>query len=413
MFVDSRTSRFPTNFLWGAATSAHQVEGNNHNDWTEWEKLGLVKSREQSGRACGHYERFREDFALAKELGHNAHRFSIEWSRIEPRPGRFDLAAIDHYRQVLVELHRLGLEPLVTLWHFTNPIWIRNQGGWTNRRTIDDFGRYVQAIVDQLGHLITHWVTLNEPTVYTSHGYISAYWPPQKKNYLSAWQAIRNLVTAHRLAYQIIHRRWPAAKVGVANNLNDFAAARPGHLLDQGLRAWADFWHNRWWLNQTYDTQDFLGINYYFHHPLRWRWVGPTKLFAPQTPPAAPQSDLGWEIYPTGLGLVLESVRPYQLPIIISENGVADADDHLRAAFIRDHVAQVDHAIRHGLDVRGYCYWSLLDNFEWREGFTPRFGLVEVDYHTLKRTIRPSAHAYRQLIVQHSRSRSSSSSPTA
>ncbi len=393
---------FPKHFLWGAATSAHQVEGHNHNDWSEWEKLGLVKNGEHSGRASGHYERFREDFAIAKKIGHTAHRFSIEWSRIEPRPGAFDMDALAHYRDVLVELRRQAIEPMLTLWHFTHPIWVRDLGGWTNRTTVDAFGRFVELVVEQLGSQVDYWVTLNEPTVYTSQGYLGGNWPPQRQNLVVAWQAIRNLVTAHRLAFQIIHRRFPHARVGVANNLNHFRPSRPGHPLDHGLTRFADFWHNRWFLNQTYDTVDYLGLNYYFDHPIRFKLGGLNRMFEPAADPHLPISDLGWAIQPAGLGRVLESLRAYQLPIIITENGLADAEDKLRAGFIRDHVAQIEHALKRGVDIRGYFYWSLLDNFEWRDGFTPRFGLVEIDYPTLKRTVRPSAQAYRQLIQEKS-----------
>ena len=390
--------RVERTFWWGAATSAHQVEGNNHNDWSEWEKLGLVKNHEQSGLAAGHYDRYAEDFSLAKDLGHNAHRLSIEWSRIEPRPGFFDQAAIDHYRHVLQALHDRGLEPLVTLHHFTNPIWIRDQGGWTNAKTVDDFGKYVMTVIRELGPLAKFWITINEPTVFTFHGYLSGYWPPAKKNYYLGAKAIRNMVKAHELAYQLIHRFRDDAQVGAANNLVNFAPSRPGNFLDRGLTNFAEYWHNWWWLNQTFATQDFIGLNYYFHHPLRFRAASPLMLFWPMSDNKNPKSDLGWDIHPEGLGQVLDKLKIYQRPVIITENGIADAGDTKRAQFIRDHVHQISLARQRGLDVRGYFYWSLLDNFEWREGFKPRFGLIEVDYHTLKRTVRPSAHTYRQII---------------
>lgn len=394
---------WPKKFLWGAATSAHQVEGHNHNDWTEWEKLGKVKNHERSGDACDHYNLFREDFALAKELGHNAHRLSIEWSRIEPTPGVFDTAAIDHYRQVLQELHRLGIEPLVTLHHFTNPVWVAQQGGWTNRQTVAAFGRYVSFVMRELGSLATWWITINEPTVYSSMAHIGAYWPPVRRSYAAAWVTIRNFAAAHQLAYQIIKRHYPHARVGAANNLMYFTAVRPGNILDRALWQFSHYWHNQWWLDQTYLSQDFIGLNYYFHHPLRFRWTKVVNLIAPVNIANRPRSDIGWEIHPVGLGCLLEWLQHYHRPIVITENGLADAQDHQRAAFIRDHVQEVERAISHGVDVRGYLYWSLLDNFEWREGFTPRFGLVEVDYHTQTRTVRDSAKAYRDLIRDHTK----------
>ncbi|MEK7637226.1 MAG: glycoside hydrolase family 1 protein [Patescibacteria group bacterium] len=396
----SQKSVFPTNFLWGAATSAHQVEGNNHNDWTEWEKLGRVKNGEQSGRAAGHYERFAEDFNLAKELGHNAHRLSIEWSRIEPKPGIIDQDAINHYRRVLQELRRLGIEPVVTLWHFTNPVWVARRGGWRNRDTVDLFGRYVMAVVRELGDLITYWVTINEPTIYSTNAHLVGYWPPEQRNIAAAWAVIRNFVLAHRLAYQIIHRHFSTAKVGAANNLSHFVPVRPHHPLDRLLVRFAHYWHNQWWLDQTYLEQDYIGLNYYFHHPLKFVLAGWRNWFVPRPSGDKPTSDVGWEIHAEGLGALLDFLGQYRRPIIITENGLADADDRQRADFIRAHVAQLVAARRRGLPIRGYLHWSLTDNFEWREGFAPRFGLIEVDYPTQRRTIRPSAYTYREIIQQ-------------
>lgn len=396
--AENKIKAFPANFLWGAATSAHQVEGHNHNDWSEWEKLGLVKHGEHSGRASGHYERFKADFQLAQDLGHTAHRFSIEWSRIMPKPGVVDTDAVEHYRQVLQELHRLKIEPIVTLHHFTNPIWVHAYSAWTNARIVDDFGQYVMLVVKELGSLVRYWITINEPTIQTSFGYLSDWWPPQRKSLPAAWSAIRNMVAAHQLAYQIIHRNFPSARVGVANNLSDFVSARPDHPLDRGLRTFAHFWHNRWWMDQTYLTQDFIGLNYYFHHPVRFKFSGLSNLLRPEPIPGVLKNDLGWEINPAGLGRMLDWLRQYHRPIIITENGIADAQDKLRRQFIQGHVHEMEQAIQRGADVRGYLYWSLLDNFEWREGFGPRFGLVEVDYKTMQRTIRPSAYAYRDII---------------
>ncbi len=391
---------FPKNFLWGTATSAHQVEGNNHNDWTEWEKLGRVARGERSGLAAGHYDRFREDFALAKELGHNAHRLSIEWSRIEPKPGIIDQEAVNHYRRVLQELRRLEIEPIVTLWHFTNPVWVARRGGWRNRDTVDLFGRYVMAVVRELGDLVTYWVTINEPTVYSTNAHLVGYWPPEQRNIAAAWAVIRNFVAAHRLAYHIIHRHTPGAKVGVANNLSHFVPVRPRHPLDLALVKFGKYWHNQWWLDQTYVEQDFIGLNYYFHHPLKFVVSGWRNWFLPRPQGGKSTSDLGWEIHPEGLGELLDFLGQYHRPVIITENGLADAADVHRAQFIRAHVQQIAAALQRGLRVQGYFYWSLLDNFEWREGSSPRFGLIEVDYPTLKRTVRPSAYAYRELCLQ-------------
>lgn len=392
--------QFPKNFLWGAATSAHQVEGNNHNDWSEWEKRGRVKGGAQSGLAAGHYQRFADDLALAKKLGHNTYRFSIEWSRIMPRSGVVDEQEIDHYRQVIATCRQLGLEPVVTLWHFTSPTWIYGRGGWQRRSTVNFFGQYVNAVIQSLGSQVNYWITINEPTVYTSLGYIAGTWMPGQRNPAAAWVVVRNLLAAHKLAAQMIRRAYPNAKIGTANNLSDFVPARAGNPFDAALVPFARYWHNQWWLDATQETVDFIGLNYYFHHPLKLQISEWRNWFAPQTPPGATVNDLGWPIMPAGLGRLLHWLPRYNRPIIITENGLADANDHLRGQFIRDHVQQIAQAINDGVDVRGYIHWSLLDNFEWAEGFGPRFGLIAVDYHNLSRTIRPSAEIYKKIIQQ-------------
>lgn len=389
-------SLFPAGFFWGAATSAHQVEGNNHNDWSEWEKKRLIKHGEQSGLATGHYQRYKEDLALAKELGHNAHRFSIEWSRIMPKPGVIDEHEIAHYKDVVAECRRLNIEPFVTLWHFTSPIWIDQLGGWQSRATVNHFGQYVTAITQALGQDVTYWITVNEANVYSSLSYLMGYWPPCKSNPIAAWFVIRNLLAAHKLASQIIHRANPHAKVGTANNLADFGPVRAGNVLDQMLVLFARYWHNQWWLDATQDTVDFIGLNYYFHHPLKFRLSNWRNFFVPHHPEDRPITDVGWPIAPDGMNRLFRWLRSYDRPIIVTENGLADADDKLRSRFIIDHVKEIEVALTDGIDIRGYLHWSLTDNFEWREGFEPRFGLIAIDYHSLARHPRPSAMIYRK-----------------
>jgi beta-glucosidase len=251
-----------------------------------------------------------------------------------------------------------------------------------------------------LGDLATYWITINEPTVKTSLGYLTKWWPPERGNPVLAWWAIRNMSVAHKKAYEIIHRLQPHAKVGTANNLSAFVPSRPKNLLDRALVSFSWFWHNRWWLDEIHEHQDFIGLNYYFYHPLRWRWTASlTNFLRPEVSHGATVSDMGWEIQPAGLGIILEWLRRYRRPIIITENGVADAADRFRGSFIRSHLKQVATALQTGIDIRGYLYWSLMDNFEWRDGFTPRFGLIAIDYHSQQRTIRPSAYIYRDIIL--------------
>lgn len=382
-------------FLWGAATSAHQVEGNNlHNDWWQWEQQA---GRVRSGLACDHYRLFDQDFALARALGHTAHRLSLEWSRLELAPGRWNERAVEHYREVLLSLRRHQLQSFVTLHHFTNPQWFAAQGGWANRRAPAQFRRYAQFVVDRLGDLVDVWLTINEPMIYVMQGYWSGVWPPGKQDRYEGWRVIRHLARAHELAYLEIHHRYPAAQVGVAHHLTAYAPASQNKIADRVVTRLADWWFNHRFIRLTRGSHDFLGVNYYQSFRKSWQWWPPRLL---TDLPPGPRTDMGWAIDPGGLTRVLEQLKVYRLPIYITENGLADADDDQRSDFIRDHLRAVEAAQVRGVDVRGYLHWSLLDNFEWADGFTPRFGLVAVDYATQARTPRRSAYVYKAIIEQ-------------
>jgi len=395
--------KFPNNFLWGASTSAYQVEGGNLNDWTKWEKANagrLAKKtktywqkwqREKfpemlepenylSGRAADHYYCFEKDFDLAKSLNHNAHRFSIEWARIEPREGKINQNEIEHYRQVLKALRQRGLEPMVTLWHFTLPLWLAKKGGWLNPKAPYYFDRYVKIISENLFNEVKFWSTINEPNVYASNSYYRGVWPPQRKSVFKYFKVLKNLARAHQLAYQSLHLIDLDCQVGISKN-NIYFENIP--LVDY-------FW-NKYFLNKIKREQDFIGLNYYFH-----RRLGGNKNKV--------VSDLGWEIYPEGIYRVLKDLKKYHKPIYITETGLADKDDSKREKFIKEHLTWVYQAIQNGVDIKGYFYWSLLDNFEWDKGFWPRFGLIEVDYlprrqagQTMERKIRPSALEYAKI----------------
>ncbi len=402
--------KFPKGFLWGAATSAHQVEGENHNDWTEWEEknanrlateavLRQAQGKQSwpdyissgypnplqpenyiSGRACDHYKRFREDFDIAKSLGHNALRFSIEWSRIEPEEGKFDEAAIEHYREVIKALRQRGLEPFVTLWHWTLPLWVRDLGGWENKESVFLFGKFVDYLAKTLGHQITFWLTLNEPWVYLSHSYLRGFWPPQKKSWLAGLKVFKNLIGAHKTAFNIIKSYNPEAQVGLAENNVYFEGP---------MSSLAHWWINCQFLDLVGRRMDFIGLNYYFHSKI--------KGFKYNQNENKEISDLSWELYPAGIYYALKNLKRYKKPIYVTENGLADAKDEKRAKFIKENIFWMHKAMREGVDVRGYLHWSLLDNFEWDKGFWPRFGLVEVNYKTLERKIRPSAWEYAKI----------------
>jgi beta-glucosidase len=393
---------FPQNFLWGAATSAYQVEGNNvHSDWWEWEKrIGL---KETSGEACRHYQLYEQDFTQARELGHNAHRFSIEWSRIEPAQGNFSETELEHYLNVVLSLKRLGLEPIVTLHHFTNPYWLAKTGGWLNKKAIDYFLRFTEKVVCRLCEHVRFWVTINEPLVYIYFSYILGDWPPQEKSFFKAKEVFSNLIKAHTEAYRIIQRIYAERKinrplVGLAKNLQAFVKG------NNSLRnRFAVYLRNAYFnfhiierLKRT-NTLDFIGINYYTRMLVDAKSWGLRGLLLDKKEDAASdvkKNSLGWDVYPQGLYDLLLSFQRFKLPLLILENGICTDDDNLRWDFIRQHLQKIRLAMEKGVNILGYIYWSLLDNYEWDKGFSHRFGLIEVDYKTYARRPRESAKKF-------------------
>jgi beta-glucosidase len=389
---------FPGDFFWGAATSAYQVEGNNSNcDWWEWEKrVGL---KETSGSTCLHYQFYKQDFDLAKALNHNTHRLSIEWSRIEPRQGSFSDKEIQHYIEVIRSLKERNLEPIVTLHHFTNPLWFAKLGGWQNRKSIAYFLRYVEKIAEALAEMVSFWVTINEPMVYIYQAYILGVWPPQEESFLKAGCVKENLLTAHIQAYREIHNIYKKQnlqkpQVSIAQNLVAFAPCSPT-LKNRLAVILRNKLYNFGLIERliSLNSLDFIGINYYTRNLIDARGFNFRQflLGACSEHNMLKKNSLGWEIYPEGLYKLLIDLKKYNLPVFILENGISTDDDNLRWEFIRQHLENTYQAIKEGVNILGYIYWSLLDNYEWEKGFAPRFGLIAVDYNTYKRTIRESA----------------------
>ena len=422
--------RFPEGFLWGAATAAHQVEGGQHNDWSAWEPSvadelaagaakrlrgnlvpdwpGMEKVAGDpqgyiSGTAADHYNRYVEDLDLLQSIGCNAYRFSVEWSRIEPKPGQYDQAALDHYKRVVSELRKRRMTPLVTLHHFSNPDWLENLGGWHGPNLIDYFGRFVETVAQSIGRDVNLWCTINEPGSYLFMRYLGGgiwpNWPHLSFNPLQGYAYMRNVTKAHRVARQAIKAVNPDAQLGLAHGFIDFQLARRDPFSWVG-RQLLRYIPDGYLLRRLRGDVDYIGVNYYvrglikvgFGAPRSWLtvWDGQES-----------RSDMGWGIYPDGLYHVTQQLKQYNVPLIITENGIPDANDAKRASFITDHVAAIDRSVADGANVRGYFYWSLLDNFEWSEGFWPRFGLVSVDRSSQARTVRPSARVYGELIRQY------------
>lgn len=386
-----KTFQLPPSFLYGAASSSHQVEGNNtNNDWWREEQLGKLP---KSGRATDHYNRFAEDFGLAKQIGLNAMRISLEWSRIEPQFGHWDKKEIEHYRQVLQEMKAQGLTRMVTLHHFTLPQWLAQKGGFGNRESVHAFARYAKFVAEQLGDEVDLWNTINEPEVYTYMSSLRGMWPPFSRNPLRAFTVFSNMAKAHNLAYKLIKSVRPSAQIGMAKNNVYYEAFKPNSWLDQTAVRLSHWFSNHWFLNKIKDNLDFIGLNYYFYHSITVSWRGIV-----QKNLAGPKSDMGWRTFPEGIyHLLTDLAHTYRKPLYITENGIANARDDMRKDFIREHLFWTSKAIEHNADVRGYFYWSLTDTHEWQDGFDPKFGLIEVDFGTLKRTIRPSADIFKEL----------------
>ena len=393
---------FPKDFLWGAATSAYQVEGNNSfSDWWEWEKR--LNTKHASGRACRHYEFFAQDFDLAKELNHNCHRLSIEWARIEPEAGKFSQKELDHYKQVILALKERSLIPIVTLHHFTNPIWFAKIGAWRNKDAHKFFLRYVEKVVNMLSFDVPFWVTINEPMVYTYFSYLLGLWPPQDKSLLHARQVTNSLLNAHIEAYHLIRDIYKKnnleyPKISIAQNMQAFVPCIA--TLRNKFAAYLRHKHyNLEFIERLVAKRalDFIGVNYYSPSWVElggWGINNFTSDVCKKNHRNLRKNSMGWDIYPQGLYDLLMSLRKYNLPVFILENGICTDNDHLRWDYIAEHLESVSKAIANGVKIMGYVYWSLLDNYEWDKGFSPRFGLVEVDYNTYKRTVRESGRKF-------------------
>ena len=410
---------FPDGFLWGAATSAHQVEGHNvDNDWWAWEQAGRVQT--SSGAACEHYHRFRDDFDLAVSLGHTAHRFSIEWSRIEPREGERNDEALAHYQDVVRALRERRLEPIVTLHHFTTPTWMAQQGGWTNPKVVERFARYTEWVAKALGTEVRYWLTVNEPMVFVNMHYVQGVGPPGVVEFRSMLRVIEHLIRAHAASYQVLHRAGPPGQiqVSVAKNMPVFLPCRRWWPLDHLANWTTDRIFNTafltaltegrwvvpgigaWRIPEARGTLDYLGINYYGRQFIRCRpetgqWFGASCGLEHHYPHDVNElTGMGWDVSPEGLTTTLLRGAKLGVPILVTENGVWVEDDVRRWGFIARHLAALERARQRGARIIGYLYWSLMDNYEWSHGFGPRFGLVEVDYATQARRPRESAHRF-------------------
>jgi beta-glucosidase len=408
-------------FLWGVATSAYQIEGAADNDWTEWERGQRLRDRRtRCGEGAGHRRRWRADFGLLSSLGANAYRYSVERSAIEPRPGCFSEAELALERERADALLRLNIEPCVTLHHYTHPRWFWSDGGWENPESVAGFRRYAEVVADALGPRVRLWVTLNEPIVFLLGGYLGGKIPPGRSSFAAAARALEHMLRAHAEAASAIRSKCPGSRVGIAHNMLAFAPDRSDSALDRRLARQGERLYNlalletiatgrldwsfpgqgrvRAHLDDFPASHDFVGVNYYSRVHIRFRGLpGAVGEYFYRDPAARGLTDTGWEVHPHGFDVVLRQAGQTGLPVLVTENGIATRDDRRRQDFLREHALVLAHRRLAGTPIDGYFYWSLLDNFEWLEGFGPRFGLFEVDYATFARRRRPSADVFARL----------------
>lgn len=389
--------KFPDDFLWGAATSAYQVEGGNcWSDWWDWEQKGKIK--EKSAGACDYWNRFKEDNKRLTELGVKVFRLSVEWGRIEPKEGTFSREAVQRYREILEDLKKRDIKVQLTLWHWTSPAWFSENYGFHDKRSVELFVGYAEKVVRELGSLVDFYIVFNEPMVPLGEGYLSGKMPPGFKNPFKFRSALNNIAEAHKKTYKLIHDMNPQAQVGITYLYNWYESEGAGSLVKM-VNSTAKWFRIDLFGKKIKGCQDYIGVDYY--RLGKMRWDPKNSMYLGFSIEEDPKNVMGWITYPEGIYRVLGEVHEkYKLPIYITENGMptgAGLDDFERVAFIKEHLRYVHMAIQDGVDVRGYNHWSLMDNFEWLYGYEPRFGLFEVDRTTLERTPRKSALEYAKI----------------
>ncbi len=440
--IDTNDTRFPKDFLWGTATAAHQIEGNDENtNWGEWEKdPSRIKDKSNALTAVDGWNRFREDVKLMKDLGVNTYRFSLAWNKIEPVPGEFNEAALKHYDDLINELKANGIEPMITLHHFTHPDWFERLGAFEKEENIKYFVRFSKLVFARYRKRVKLWVTLNEPNVFVTSGYFNTVFPPGKSEPKLAAEVLKNMLKAHIEIYRELkkidaetRRRGDAEtktedqklnpkdqiQIGIATSIFQFEPARRWHLGDWAIARVSSNTFNEAVLGffrsgtmnfyvpfetdvsytdaDAPNTLDFVGINYYSHYAYKFGFD--FKKATESLPVEGEEmTDMPYTVYTEGIYRAIADAAVLKKPLIITENGIADARDDRRDRYIRQSLYAVSKAIRDGYDVRGYYYWSLMDNFEWAEGYTQKFGLYEVNLETNERKLREGSKAFVETI---------------
>lgn len=422
--IDIDDLEFPKDFLWGTATAAHQIEGGNENtNWGEWENQpGRIKDGSNAVKAVDGWNRSKEDVRLMKEIGVNSYRFSLAWNRIEPEHGKIDESALKHYDELIDELRANGIEPMITLHHFTHPLWFERLGAFEKEENVAYFVDFAKLVFARYHDRVKYWVTVNEPNVFVTSGYFNTAFPPGKPDPKLAGEVLKNLLIAHTRVYRELKQLDsqsgdPSTKseIGLATSIFQFEPARRWHLGDWAIARVSSNSFNESVLgffrdgamkfyvpleaDVTYkdpeapETLDFVGVNYYSHYAYRFD-LDFKKATTSLPVPGEVMTDMPYTVYPEGIYRAIDDAAALKKPIIITENGIADARDDRRGDFVRRSLYSVSKAIRDGYDVRGYYYWSLMDNFEWAEGYTQKFGLFEVDISTFERKLRKGSQPF-------------------
>lgn len=413
---------FPEEFVFGVATSAYQVEGHIENDWAEWERAGKLKeAHARCGRGVDHWNRFDEDYRLAKDVGAGAFRISLEWARIEPVRGRYDEAAIDGYRQRILRMKESGLRPVVTLHHFTHPSWFHRETPWHDPKSVEVFREYAKVCAKLLRGTGALVLTFNEPMVLLLGGYIQGVIPPGLQDGKKAMLALGNIARSHVAAREEILKECGRCEIGISQNMLMFAPYRSWHPLDRALSHLGSWNYNHAFLTAltegklrinmpglaathqvipgAKDSMDFIGMNYYTRTHMRFITKKPFVEHVYKDVHKRGLTHMGWEDYPEGFGHLLQELKRYGLPVWITENGIDDRQGDRRPRYLHSHWHQMLQAMKKGIDIKGYLYWSLMDNFEWLEGWGPRFGLYQVDFETLERRATPACHYFRHVAL--------------
>ena len=404
--------RFPENFLLGVSSAAAQIEGGEvGSNWNDWYHRGYIKDGSDPAVADDHWNRWKEDCDLMAAMGMRVCRLGLEWARLVPERGKPSQEVIRHYREELSYLRDRDIRPLVTIHHFSNPMWFEEKGAFAKRENLEDFLDFVRLCGESFGDLVGDWITINEPNVYATNGYCFGLWPPGRKSYLQTFHVMENMAYCHIRAYGMLHEiradmGYTDTFVGFANHVRVFDPKNPKNPLHRLLARLAEWLfqgaltlamgtgrfrlplRNRWHVKPG-EYCDFNGVNYYTRSTVSGLADGVRE--------GSPCNDLNWEIYPEGLVRCAEKLQKVlPRPLWVTENGTCDNDDHFRAKYIYDHLAAI---CASGLPFERYYHWCFCDNFEWLEGYSARFGLVHIDYETQKRTIKRSGEFYAGMIV--------------